>query len=79
MKIENNLFLVHYIFLLFQNLNRKLMFAVLHSDINSPKSGLLLFIGQHKSRGDKRVDQQKSKMELETKALGTISLSDTLP
>jgi hypothetical protein len=54
------------------------MFAVLHSDINSPKSVLLLFIGQHKSRGDKRVDQQKSKMELETKALGTISLSDAL-
>ncbi len=37
--------------LLFQNLNRKLIFAVLHSDINSPKSGLLHFTGQLKSRG----------------------------
>jgi len=33
--------------LLFQILKRKSMFAVLHSDINSPKSGLLYLTGQH--------------------------------
>jgi len=43
------------------------MFAELHSDINSYKSGLL-------QRHCKRLDQQKSKMELETKDLGTILL-----
>jgi hypothetical protein len=43
------------------------MLAVLHSDINSLKSGLLHL----------RVEQQKSKMELETKVLGTIALIDT--
>jgi len=49
------------------------MFAVLHSDINS-KSGLLHLITQPIAI---RVDQQKSKMESETKTLGTISLIDT--
>jgi len=36
------------------------MFAVLHSDISSPKSGFLHFT----SLIAKRVDEQKSKMEL---------------
>ncbi len=53
------------------------MLAVSHSDINSLKSGLLHLTRQIKNRAVKRVDQQKSKMELETKFLGTISLNDT--
>ncbi len=36
--------------------------------------GLLHLTGQLKSRGAKGADQQKSKMELETNDLGTISL-----
>ncbi len=55
------------------------MFAVLHSDTNSLKSVLLHLTSQLKSRTAKRVDQQKSKMELETKFLGTISSIDTFP
>ncbi len=47
---------------LFQNVNRKSMFAILHSDINSLKSGLLYLTG--KPHCKKGVDQQKSKMEL---------------
>jgi hypothetical protein len=43
MKIENTWF---WFIILFQNLNRKSMFAVLHSDISSLKSGLLHLIGQ---------------------------------
>jgi hypothetical protein len=35
MKIENTLFLVHFVVHLFQLLKGKSMFAVLHSDINS--------------------------------------------
>jgi hypothetical protein len=45
----------------FKAVNRKSMFAVLHSDINSLKSGLLHLTGQPYC---KRVDQQKSKMEI---------------
>jgi len=41
---ENNLFLVHCI--LFQFHNRKSMFAVQHSDINSLKSGFIHLTGQ---------------------------------
>ncbi len=41
MKIENNLFFSSLYCLLFQLLNRKSMFAVLHSDINPLKSDLL--------------------------------------
>jgi hypothetical protein len=40
------------------------MFAVLHLDINTHKSYLLHLTGQAKSIAAKRVDQQKSKMEL---------------
>ncbi len=43
---------------MFQNLNRIFMFAVLHSDINSPKSGLLHLISQLKRRGAKRGSGQ---------------------
>jgi hypothetical protein len=57
--------------LLFQLLNKKSIFEVLHSDINSPKSGLLQLASL-------RVDQQKSKIALETKVSGTISLIDTV-
>jgi hypothetical protein len=48
------------------------MFSVLHSDIDSLKSGLLHLTGQLKER------TEKSKMELETKVLETIVLNDTL-
>jgi hypothetical protein len=48
------------------------MFAILHSDINCLKSGLLHLTDSL------RLQQQKSKMELETKFLGTISLIETL-
>jgi hypothetical protein len=74
MKLVNNCFFSSLFCVVFQNLNRKSMFAALHSDINSHKSGRLHVTGQRKSRGAKRVDQEKSKMELETKALGTISM-----
>jgi hypothetical protein len=50
------------------------MLVVLHSDINFPKSGLLNLPA---SLFKKRVDQQKSKIELETYFLVTISLIDT--
>ncbi len=53
---ENNLFFSS---LLFQFLNRKSMFAVLHSDINSLKSGLLHLTSQpycKKSRSPKVKD-----------------------
>ncbi len=50
------------------------MFAVLPSDINNDKSGLLHLTGQFYC---KQVDHQKAKVELETKFLGTISLIDT--
>jgi hypothetical protein len=50
------------------------MFAVLHADIDSLKSGLLYLNGQPYC---KSVDQQKSKMESKSKALGTITLIDT--
>ncbi len=43
---------------MFQNLNRIFMFAVLRSDINSPKSGLLHLISQFKRRGAKRGSGQ---------------------
>jgi hypothetical protein len=46
MKIEENLVQFIKYCLLFKSLNRKSMFAVLHSDINSPKSGLLHLTGQ---------------------------------
>jgi hypothetical protein len=45
MKIESNCFKLLYC-LLFQLLNRKSMFAELHSDINYLKSGLLHLTGQ---------------------------------
>jgi hypothetical protein len=54
------------------------MFAVLHLDINSLKPGLLQLTSQLKKRGAKWVDHLKSKMALETKFLGPISLLDTL-
>ncbi len=54
------------------------MFEVLHLDINSLKPGLLQLTSQLKKRGAKRVDHLKSKMALETKFLGPISLLDTL-
>jgi len=53
---------VQYIVYLIILLNRKSMFALLHSDINSLKSGLLHLTGQPFFA--KRVNQQKSKMEL---------------
>jgi hypothetical protein len=56
--------------LLFQLLNKKSIFEVLHSDINSSKSFIYL--------ANLRVDQQKSKIALETKVSGTISLIDTI-
>ncbi len=45
------------------------MFAVLHPDINPQVYSIL-----PASLIAERVDEQKSKMELETTALGTISL-----
>jgi hypothetical protein len=47
------------------------MSSAMHSDVSSLKSGLLHITGQL------RVEQHKSKMELEAKFLGTISLIDT--
>jgi hypothetical protein len=55
---------------LFQLLNRKSTFEVLYSDINSLKSGLLHLMPSL------RVEEKKSKMDLEAKVLGTISLID---
>jgi hypothetical protein len=48
--------------LLFKLLNRNSMFVVLHSDINSLKSGLLQLTWPGLIA--KRVDKQKSKIEL---------------
>ncbi len=47
------------------------MFAAMHLDFNSLKSGL------HHLTGQLWVEKQKPKMELETKFLGTILLIDT--
>ncbi len=51
------------------------MFAVQPSDINSLKSGLLHLIAQPYR---KKSRSAKSKMELKTYFLGTISLIDTI-
>jgi hypothetical protein len=59
MKIENIFFNSKYCLLL-QNLNRKSLFAALHLDINSPKSGLLYLTGQLKSRTAKVKDGTNS-------------------
>jgi hypothetical protein len=52
MKIENNFIFSSFYCLLLQLLNRKSMFAVLHPDINSLKSGLLQLTDQpHLKKG----------------------------
>jgi len=59
--------------MLSQLLNTKSMFAALHSDINSFKSGLLHLTGQPSSQKD-RGAKVKDGIISETKFLGTISV-----
>jgi hypothetical protein len=59
--------------LLLQVLNRKSMFAALHSDINSFKSGLIHLSGQT-NFGKARAAQVKDIIISESKFFGTISV-----
>ena len=59
--------------LLLQNINRKSMFAALHSDVNSLKSGLRHLTGQpYCQKG--RLAKVKDGIISETKFLGAISV-----
>jgi hypothetical protein len=72
MKMEKIVFNSFYC-LLFQLLNRKFMFAVLHSDISSVKYSLRYLTGQPYSPKGRSVKVKDGNIS-ETKFLGTMSV-----